>query len=67
VTGTIEMSAIPAAQQLPITITQLDFKRTATPDGLVLAADVLANSLAYHYRMRGKAERYRRLNSPDAI
>jgi hypothetical protein len=67
VKGAVETPAVPPALQLPITITQLDFKRINTFDGLVLAADVLANSLAYHYRMRGKKERYRRLNKPDAL
>jgi hypothetical protein len=65
--GTVQTPAVLPAQQLPITITQLDFKRITTLDGLVLAADVLANSLSYHYRMRVKGERYRRLNKPDAL
>jgi len=67
VKGTVGTPAVPPVQQLPITITQLDFKRITSLDGLVLAADVLANSLAYHYRMRGRSERYRRLNKPDAL
>lgn len=67
VKGAVEIPAVPPAQQLPITITQIDFKRINTLDGLVLAADVLANSLTYHYRVRGKEERYRRLNTPDAL
>jgi hypothetical protein len=67
VKGTIQIPAVPPAQQLPITIVQIDFQRITTLDGLVLAADVLANSLAYHYRIRGNKERYRRLNKPDAL
>jgi hypothetical protein len=67
VKATIGTSAVPPALQLPITITQLDFKRINVLDGLVLAADVLANSLAYHYRTRPRKERYRRLNKPDAL
>jgi hypothetical protein len=67
VKGTIGTSAVPPALQLPITITQLDFKRVNILDGIVLAADVLANSLAYHYRTRGRKERYRNLNKPDAV
>ena len=42
VRGTIETPPVPSKQQLPITITQLDFKRAINLDGLVLAADVLA-------------------------
>lgn len=63
----IETSPIPHESQLPITITQLDFKRITTLDGLVLAADVIANSLAYHYRTRKWKDRYKRLNWPEAI
>jgi hypothetical protein len=65
--GTVETPATPPAQQLPIKITQLDFKSISSLDGLVLAADVLANSLAHHYQQRGRGERYRRLNKIDAL
>lgn len=67
VKGTVQRPAVPSPDQIPITITQLDFKCVTTLDGFVLAADVLANSLAYHYRTRTKAERHRRLNTPEAL
>lgn len=67
VKGTIATAEVPAAHQLPITITQLDFKTINTLDGIVLAADVLANSLAHHYRNRGSSERYRCLNRPESV
>jgi hypothetical protein len=67
VKGTVQTKEIPAEQQLPITIHQLDFKRVNQLDGLVLAADVLANSLAYLYRTRSPIQRYRRLNRPEAV
>jgi hypothetical protein len=51
--GKVTTGAVSPAQQIPITIVQLDCKRINTLDGLVLAADVLANSLVYHYRTRG--------------
>ena len=52
VKATVETKEIPPEQRLPITIHQLDFKPVNQLDGLVLAADVLANSLAYLYRTR---------------
>ena len=36
-------------------------------DGLVLAADVLANSLFYHFNHRGSADLFGELNCPDAV
>jgi hypothetical protein len=67
VKGTMASPAVSPAVQLPITIAQLDLKRTNALDGIVLAADVLANSLAYHFRKRGSKERYRRLNRPESV
>ena len=67
VKGTVEAKEIPSEHRLPITIHQLNFNRTNQLDGLVLAADVLANSLAYLYRTRPPTERYRRLNRPEAV
>ena len=65
--GTVETAEVPPEHRLPIMIHQLDFKRVKHLDGLVLAADVLANSLAYLYRTRSAKERYRRLNRPEAV
>lgn len=65
--GTVETAEVPPKHRLPITIHQLDFKRVKQLDGLVLAADVLANSLAYLYRTRSAKQRYGRLNVPQAI
>lgn len=65
--GTVETKEIPIEWRLPITVTHLDFRRITHLDGLVLAADVLANSLVYHYRMRTKVERFRHLNRPETV
>ncbi|MBR0881214.1 hypothetical protein ABIF65_007757 [Bradyrhizobium japonicum] len=65
--GTVETAEVPPEHRLPITIHQLDFRRVKHLDGLVLAADVLANSLAYLYRTRPPKERYRRLNRPESV
>jgi len=67
VRGTLTTAATHSAHQLPVTLTQLDFKRINTLDGIVLAADVLANSLAYHFRKRGSRERHRCLNRPESV
>jgi hypothetical protein len=67
VKGTVETKEFPPEHRLPITIHQLDFNRIKRLDGLVLASDVLANSLAYLHRTRPANERYRRLNHPDAV
>ena len=65
--GKVETAEVPPEHRLPITIHQLDFMRVKGLDGLVLAADVLANSLTYLYRTRPPKERYRRLNRPEAV
>ncbi len=54
------------APTLPI-VRQLSIDPVLAEDGLVLAADVLANSLNYHFKSRPAAERYMPLNRPEAV
>ncbi len=62
-------SAISVPKELAInaTIRSLRLNVMKQPDGLVLAADVLANSLAHLFHNRKEHERYRSLNSREAI
>jgi hypothetical protein len=55
------------ASRLPIIVEQLDLEVTDNNDGLVLAADVLANSLAHLFHTRSQCELFRPLNSVEAI
>jgi hypothetical protein len=55
------------AERLPITVEHLEFKVVDDRDGLVVAADVLANSLDYLFRTRPPEEKFRALNTPDAF
>jgi hypothetical protein len=45
----------------------LDLKTVSDADPIVIAADVLANSLCHHFRNRSDAERYGDLNRPSAV
>lgn len=53
--------------KLPPVVQGLSIKTVPDSDGLVLAADVLANSLNYLFKSRDVAERYRPLNRLEAI
>jgi hypothetical protein len=57
----------PNDQQLPITVDMLELVVTDDKDGLVVAADVLANSLNHHFKNSSQNELYRALNTPDAF
>lgn len=52
---------------LPITLTELSFTMVTSTNGLILAADVLANSLHHHIRTKYVADTYGPLNIPDAV
>ncbi|MBN9361779.1 MULTISPECIES: hypothetical protein [unclassified Devosia] len=69
VEGQIRISAhLPESLQLGLRVRSLQINAVEDDtDGLVLAADVLANSLVYLFTQRGSAERYRRLNWPSAV
>lgn len=67
VEGTLEIGALPEDVQIPVVVEQLDIRTVDDSDGLVVAADVLANSLEYLFRSRAPAERYRPLNEPEAF
>jgi len=48
-------------------VTSLEIKRVSNADPVVVAADVLANGLNYHFRTRAEATRYADLNRPNAL
>ena len=54
-------------EPLPITVEHLEFKIVDDRDGLVVAADVLANSLAYLFKTRPPEEQFKALNTPEAF
>lgn len=57
----------PDELRLSTTVKVLDLKTVSDADPIVVAADVLANSLCHHFRTRGETERYGDLNRPNAI
>ncbi|RON25643.1 hypothetical protein [Pseudomonas lini] len=57
----------PAEMEIPPVIRSLSIKTIDDSDGLVLAADVLANSLNYHFKSRTGNELYSPLNEPEAV
>ena len=67
VEGTITMAETPKDERLPITVEKLERVVTDDKDGLVVAADVLANSLHYHFKKRSQDKLYGALNTPDAF
>src|SRR6266536_5776915 len=50
-----------------LTVEHLEFKIVDDRDGLVVAADVLANSLAYLFKTRPPEEQFKALNTPEAF
>jgi len=66
VTGSVTTTAS-GDYQLPVTVEHLEIKVVDDRDGLVVAADVLANSLDYLFRTRNPAEKFRALNWPKAF
>jgi hypothetical protein len=68
VTGSISVKAhLSPDMQIEASVQELTIVPVCEGDGLVLAADVLANSLNYHFRNRAAGDLYRPLNSPAAI
>jgi hypothetical protein len=68
VEGSITIEAVwPPELQLPPVVRSLTIAPVADDDGLVLAADVLSNSLNYLFKNRSDAERYGPLNTPEAV
>jgi hypothetical protein len=50
-----------------LTVEHLEFKMVDDRGGLVVAADVLANSLAYLFKTRPPEEQFKALNTPEAF
>jgi len=67
VEGKIELRAMPSELQIPMTVEHLEIKAVGDSDGLVVAADVLANSLDHLFRKRTPDELYQPLNCPKAF
>jgi hypothetical protein len=67
VEGRIETGAAAPSEQLPIMIDLLELEIKDDTDGLVVAADVLANSLNYHFKNRPADRLYTALNTPEAF
>ncbi|BCG82602.1 hypothetical protein MesoLj113b_61440 [Mesorhizobium sp. 113-3-3] len=61
-------TVLPPELQIELQVRSLEINAVDhDSDGLVLAADVLANSLAYLFKQRIGTEKYTRLNWPDAV
>jgi hypothetical protein len=67
VRGTVTVGETPAAARLPVTIENLELRVVGDSDGLVVAADVLANSLHHLFATRPDGEKFRALNTPEAF
>lgn len=67
VEGEIRIGSVNPEDQLPIVVEHLAINIVDDSDGLVLAADILANSLDYHFRSRSNDHRFRDLNSREAF
>jgi hypothetical protein len=58
---------LPPEMQIKAVVRSLSINPVTEGDGLVLAADVLANSLNHLFKHRTNAERYGPLNTPKAV
>ena len=67
VEGEIRAGATSTEGLLPIEITHLELNVVDDSDGLVLAADVIANSLTHLFHNRPDGERFTALNTPKAF
>jgi len=67
VKGTVTAGETPHELRLPITVEGVELRIVDDDDGLVLAADVLANSLRHLFLSRRGRERYRALNTREAV
>lgn len=57
----------PESLRITTNITLLNLSTVSDADPIVMAADVLANSLHHHFRQRGANEMYEDLNRPGAV
>lgn len=68
VRGSITVSVTwPEEYRMHVDIQKSEIDTTGKDDPLVLAADVLANSLHHYFKQRGPSDKYRSLNSLPAI
>jgi hypothetical protein len=68
VSGTISSQVhLPSNLGIGVSVKNLTFNALAGGDGLVLAADVLANSLHHLFKHRPEDQLYRALNRPAAV
>jgi hypothetical protein len=68
VTGALQITVqFPDELKLSPIVNSLSISIAPDSDGLVLAADVLANSLYYHFKSRGAEQLYKPLNRPEAV
>lgn len=68
VTGSVTVEVkFPPALNLPLLVNSLSIVTVPDSDGLVLAADVLANSLNHLFKNRNADTRYGPLNCKDAV
>lgn len=67
VEGEIRTGNVNPEDQLPIVVEELAIKTVDDSDGLIVAADILANSLNYHFRSRPEEQKFRDLNHPEAF
>src|SRR5208282_2991526 len=54
-------------EPLPVVVENLEINAVGAPDGLTLAADVLANSLLHLFTTRPSEEKFSALNVPSAF
>jgi len=57
----------PPELQVTTQVKSLDLRIVGDDDPIVVAADVLANSLYHHFRGRGADQLYKELNRPEAV
>lgn len=57
----------PPELQIATKVKSLDLKIVSDSDPIVMAADILANSLYHHFRSRSGGQLYADLNRPDAV
>lgn len=67
VEGDVVIGETPEAAQVPIVVEHLELKIVNDRDGVVVAADILSNSLNYHFRNRSENDLYKPLNTPEAV
>lgn len=58
---------LPPELQIQTRVNALDLRIVGDEDPIVIAADVLANSLHHHFRSRGPDQLYQALNRPAAV